>query len=179
MIVLAKDSARTGRLAFYGSIREAREFFGCEKMEEIVKLVNRPSEGGAGMADAFIAKYMRCSMPEEKRQNPFRRIRMRYRGRFSQDPDLPREAAEDVPVPERLESTADVGHGGGLVGLVIRRLFPRPWRERADERSGGHLPLSLERLLQFHSGDLPGTGRDQAGSTGLRDAYPAPISRRI
>jgi ABC-type multidrug transport system ATPase subunit len=58
VIVLAKDSARTGRLAFYGSIREAREFFGCEKMEEIVKLVNRPEEGGAGMADAFIAKYM-------------------------------------------------------------------------------------------------------------------------
>ena len=58
VIVLAKDSARTGRLAFYGSIQEAREFFGCEKMEEIVKLVNRPEEGGAGMADAFIRKYL-------------------------------------------------------------------------------------------------------------------------
>ena len=58
VIVLAKDSARTGRLAFYGSIQEAREFFGCEKMEEIVKLVNRPEEGGAGMADAFITKYL-------------------------------------------------------------------------------------------------------------------------
>lgn len=58
VIVLAKDSTRTGRLAFYGSIREAREFFGCEKMEEIVKLVNRPEEGGAGLADTFITKYM-------------------------------------------------------------------------------------------------------------------------
>ena len=58
VIVLAKDSARTGRLAFYGSIQEAREFFDCEKMEEIVKLVNRPEEGGAGMADAFITKYL-------------------------------------------------------------------------------------------------------------------------
>ena len=33
VIVLAKDTARTGRLAFYGSIPEARDFFGCEKME--------------------------------------------------------------------------------------------------------------------------------------------------
>jgi ABC-type multidrug transport system ATPase subunit len=58
VIVLAKDSARTGRLAFYGSIREAREFFGCEKMEEIVKLLNREEEGGEGRADEFIEKYV-------------------------------------------------------------------------------------------------------------------------
>ena len=58
VIVLAKDSARTGRLAFYGSIQEAREFFGCEKMEEIVKLVNREEEGGEGRADEYIEKYV-------------------------------------------------------------------------------------------------------------------------
>ena len=58
VIVLAKDSARTGRLAFYGSIQEARSFFGCERMEEIVKQVNRAEEGGAGRADEFIAKYV-------------------------------------------------------------------------------------------------------------------------
>ena len=58
VIVLAKDSARTGRLAFYGSIQEARSFFGCERMEEIVKQVNREEEGGAGRADEFIAKYV-------------------------------------------------------------------------------------------------------------------------
>ena len=58
VIVLAKDSALTGRLAFYGSIQEAREFFGCEKMEEIVKLLNREEEGGEGRADEFIEKYV-------------------------------------------------------------------------------------------------------------------------
>ncbi|MBR2528689.1 MAG: ABC transporter ATP-binding protein [Blautia sp.] len=57
VIVLAKDSARTGRLAFYGSIEEARKFFGREKMEEIVKSVNRKEEGGDGLADEFVMKY--------------------------------------------------------------------------------------------------------------------------
>jgi ABC-type multidrug transport system ATPase subunit len=57
VIVLAKDSARTGRLAFYGSVAEARAFFGCEKMEEIVRLINREEEGGAGLADMYIEKY--------------------------------------------------------------------------------------------------------------------------
>ena len=57
VIVLAKDSARTGRLAFFGSVAEAREFFGCERMEEIVKRVNRKEEGGDGLADEFIEKY--------------------------------------------------------------------------------------------------------------------------
>ncbi len=57
VIVLAKDSARTGRLAFYGSIGDAREFFGCERMEQIVKAVNRKEEGGDGLADEFVLKY--------------------------------------------------------------------------------------------------------------------------
>ena len=57
VIVLAKDSARTGRLAWYGSIDEARKFFDREKMEQIVKSVNRPEEGGDGLADEFVRKY--------------------------------------------------------------------------------------------------------------------------
>ena len=57
VIVLAKDSARTGRLAFYGSIDEARKFFGKERMEEIVKAVNREEEGGEGKADEYVMKY--------------------------------------------------------------------------------------------------------------------------
>ncbi len=57
VIVLAKDSSRTGRLAFYGSVEEARRFFGCEKMEEIVKAINQKEEGGDGRADEFVAKY--------------------------------------------------------------------------------------------------------------------------
>ena len=57
VIVLAKDSSQAGRLAFYGSIPEAREFFGCERMEEIVKLINQKEEGGSGRAEEFIKKF--------------------------------------------------------------------------------------------------------------------------
>ena len=57
VIVLAKDSARTGRLAFYGSIEDARTFFQRDKMEQIVKSVNRVEEGGDGLADEFVMKY--------------------------------------------------------------------------------------------------------------------------
>ena len=57
VIVLAKDSNRTGRLAYFGPIQEAREFFGKEKMEEIVMSVNREEEGGEGRADEFVNKY--------------------------------------------------------------------------------------------------------------------------
>ena len=57
VIVLAKDSARTGRLAFYGSVDDARKFFGRETMEEIVKSVNRKEEGGDGLADDFVMKF--------------------------------------------------------------------------------------------------------------------------
>ena len=57
VIVLAKDAKRTGRLAWFGPIEEARRFFGKEKMEEIVKSVNRTEEGGEGRADEFILKY--------------------------------------------------------------------------------------------------------------------------
>ena len=57
VIVLAKDSNRTGRLAYFGPIGEAREFFGKDRMEEIVKSVNRAEEGGEGRAEEFIMKY--------------------------------------------------------------------------------------------------------------------------
>ncbi|MBR6029695.1 MAG: ATP-binding cassette domain-containing protein [Clostridia bacterium] len=57
VIVLAKDAKRTGRLAFFGPIEEARAFFGKDRMEEIVKSINREEEGGEGRADEFILKY--------------------------------------------------------------------------------------------------------------------------
>ena len=57
VIVLAKDSSRTGRLAFYGSVADAREFFGRQTMEQIVKSINQKEEGGDGLADAYVLKY--------------------------------------------------------------------------------------------------------------------------
>ncbi len=57
VIILAKDSDRVGRLAFYGTVDECRKFFGKERMEEVVKAINREEEGGEGRADEFIIKY--------------------------------------------------------------------------------------------------------------------------
>ena len=57
VIVLAKDTERTGRLAWFGPVAEAKAFFGKEKMEDIVKSVNREEEGGEGRADEFVLKY--------------------------------------------------------------------------------------------------------------------------
>ncbi len=57
VIVLARDSGRVGRLAFYGSPQEAREFFGKDTMEGVVMSINRKEEGGDGLADTFIERY--------------------------------------------------------------------------------------------------------------------------
>ena len=57
VIVLGRDSGRVGRLAFYGTPGEARQFFGKDSMEGIVMCVNRQEEGGEGKADYYIAKY--------------------------------------------------------------------------------------------------------------------------
>lgn len=57
VIVLAKDSKRTGRLSWYGPVSEAYEFFGKKSMEEILLSVNQKDEGGEGRADEFVEKY--------------------------------------------------------------------------------------------------------------------------
>lgn len=57
VIVLAKDAERTGRLAFYGTVEEAKSFFGRDSMEGIIKTVNRVEEGGDGLADDMIDKF--------------------------------------------------------------------------------------------------------------------------
>ena len=57
VIVLARDSARVGRLAFYGTPQEAREFFERDTMEQIVRSVNGKEEGGEGRGDEMIEKY--------------------------------------------------------------------------------------------------------------------------
>lgn len=65
VIVLAKGTEdHIGHLAFFGGIKEAREFFGKETMEDIVLAVNNPKEGGEGRADEFIQKFKAIN-PEE------------------------------------------------------------------------------------------------------------------
>ena len=69
VIVLAKDANRTGRLAYFGPIDEARTFFGKDKMEEIVKTINRTEEGGEGRADEFIEKYADLTAGRTDKEN--------------------------------------------------------------------------------------------------------------
>lgn len=57
VIVLARDSGRVGRLAFYGSPAQAREFFGKETMEGVVMSISSKEEGGDGRADEMIERY--------------------------------------------------------------------------------------------------------------------------
>ena len=66
VIVLAKDTELTGRLAWFGPVEEARVFFGREKMEDIVKCINREEEGGEGRADEFVRKYAETRDDERK-----------------------------------------------------------------------------------------------------------------
>ena len=63
--MLGRDSGRVGRLAFYGSPQEAREFFGKETMEGVVMSVNRKEEGGDGLADECIERYARLAAAAE------------------------------------------------------------------------------------------------------------------
>lgn len=57
VIVIAKDEKRTGRLVFYGPIDKAKQFFGKEKMEDVVKMINRKEEGGDGLANELMERF--------------------------------------------------------------------------------------------------------------------------
>ena len=65
VIVLARDKDRTGRLAFFGPIDDARAFFGRSEMENIVMAINPKDSGGEGRADEFIEKYAQSGYAEE------------------------------------------------------------------------------------------------------------------
>ncbi|MBR6469527.1 MAG: ABC transporter ATP-binding protein [Lachnospiraceae bacterium] len=57
VIVLAKDASLTGRLAYYGPVKEAYDFFGKDSLEDILLSINQKEEGGEGRADEFVEKY--------------------------------------------------------------------------------------------------------------------------
>lgn len=57
VIVLAKDETRTGRLVFKGAVDAAKTFFEADSMEQIIRMINRPEEGGLGRADELIRKF--------------------------------------------------------------------------------------------------------------------------
>ena len=58
VIVLAKSQKdEVGRLAYYGDIQNAYDFFGVQKLSDIVMEINY--EGGKGRGDEFIEKFER------------------------------------------------------------------------------------------------------------------------
>ena len=64
VIVLAKSSKRIGQLAFYGTVADARAYFERDTMEQIVKCINNPDEGGEGRADEFIERFAALQLKE-------------------------------------------------------------------------------------------------------------------
>ena len=65
MVVLAKDSSRCVRLAYYGHIEDSYTFFNKKSMEDILLSVNQKEEGGEGLADEYVEKYAQL-MTQEK-----------------------------------------------------------------------------------------------------------------
>lgn len=54
VIVLAKSAEDNIRhLAFYGTVDEAKHFFGTDTLEDVIRRINRPDEGGEGLAAVF------------------------------------------------------------------------------------------------------------------------------
>ena len=67
VIVLAKDASRTGRMAYYGPVKESYDFFGKQTMEEILLSINQTDEGGEGRADEFVEKYAEITAEAERK----------------------------------------------------------------------------------------------------------------
>lgn len=60
VLVLAKsDKENVGKLAFYGSVPEALEFFEVNALRDITRLINPKAENGEGRADEFVEKFRR------------------------------------------------------------------------------------------------------------------------
>ena len=88
VIVLAKSTEeKVGQLAFYGSIDEAREFFGVYMLEGMVKRINAVNEGGEGRADEYIEKYKVWA--EERAQKKEKVFRAEGAKQYDQPEEIP------------------------------------------------------------------------------------------
>ena len=58
VLVIAKSSTENcGKLAFFGSPYDALDYFGVDRLQDIMKEINPPHEGGKGRADHYINRY--------------------------------------------------------------------------------------------------------------------------
>lgn len=99
VIVLAKGNEdHVGQLAFYGGIQEAKDFFGADTLENVVKRINAVNEGGEGRADEYIEKYRSYAAEQALRDKEV------YREAGREDEPAEDEApAENLRYKSRLE----------------------------------------------------------------------------
>ena len=57
VIVIAKDSSGTGRVAYAGCVNKMKSFFEVKTYVDVLIKVNTKEEGGLGQADQYIAKF--------------------------------------------------------------------------------------------------------------------------
>lgn len=58
VIILAKSTVDgAGHLAFFGTPEAALNYFGCSRLQDIMKEINPINEGGKGRADYYIGKF--------------------------------------------------------------------------------------------------------------------------
>ena len=97
VIVLAKGTENhVGQLAFYGGIQEAKDFFGADSLENVVKRINATNEGGEGRADEFIEKYKTYAAEQASRNKDV----FREAGK-EDEPETDEEAAGDYRYKSR------------------------------------------------------------------------------
>ena len=100
VIVLAKGTeTHVGQLAFYGGIREAKEFFDTDSLENVVKRINAVNEGGEGRADEYIEKYRSWSLQRDSRKSGS----FREAGREEAPEGAPAAGEQDIRYRNRLQ----------------------------------------------------------------------------
>ena len=124
VIVLAKGTEdHIGQLAFYGGIGEAKEFFGTDSLENVVKRINAVNEGGEGRADEFIEKYKAYAEEQASRRK-----------------DVFREAGREEEEPEDSETDADYRYKSRFAQIPI--FLGKHFRMFITEGNWKVLPLS-------------------------------------
>ena len=59
VVVLVKDSNKTGRIAYHGSPYQMKTFFQVHDYVDILMKLNSEDEGGENLADFYIDQYER------------------------------------------------------------------------------------------------------------------------
>ena len=98
VVVLARGNENhIGQLAFYGGIDEAKEFFGTDTLENVVKRINAENEGGEGRADEYIEQYKTYAEEQQARDPEV------YREAGSEAKEEEEQPAEELRYKSRIQ----------------------------------------------------------------------------